>query len=91
MAKELDRLRALRDGTLLILPAGAALVDTYYRLSPPAAAWIAERPAMRAAARVLLAPLLNRNADTAAALFLSAGLLLLGVAMRRTTGAVQRK
>jgi hypothetical protein len=91
MAKELDRLRALRDQTLLVSPAGAVFVDTYYRLSPPAAAWIADRPAMRAAARVLLAPVLNRNTGIAAALVLATGTLLLAVAMRRTTGAVQRK
>src|SRR5262249_45292676 len=44
MAQQLDGLRALRDNALLDNSFGTAFVDTYSRLSPPAAAWLAERP-----------------------------------------------
>lgn len=58
MAEEIDTLRSLRDRYLLQTSIGAAFVDTYYRISPPAADYISRSPALRAAARLLLAPVL---------------------------------
>lgn len=90
MAQQLDGLRALRDHSLLNSALGAAFVDTYYRLSPPAAAWLAERPAMRAATRVVLMPLVNRNAALALTLVIAGAACAIAV-RRNTAGAVQRK
>lgn len=50
-------LRRFRDRYLLPNAAGRALVDFYYRHSPPAADYIAERPRLRAVVRGLLWPL----------------------------------
>lgn len=52
-----ETLRAFRDRYLVTHAPGRALVAVYYRFSPPAAAWIAEAPWRRGAARALLAPL----------------------------------
>jgi len=49
-------LRDFRDRHLLTNGGGRALVDLYYRYSPPIAESIAGRPALRAAVRVLLWP-----------------------------------
>jgi hypothetical protein len=51
LAAELSTLREFRDTRLLTNSLGRAFVDTYYRLSPPAADFIATHPAYRAAAR----------------------------------------
>jgi hypothetical protein len=56
MAKELDALRAVRDGALLTNPLGRLAVAGYYALSPPVANAIATDDRLRAAARTLLAP-----------------------------------
>lgn len=56
MSLDVGALRRFRDAWLLSNPAGRALVAFYYRVSPPAAARIASRPALRAAARFALAP-----------------------------------
>lgn len=68
LAAELDALRRLRDTGLLRHAGGSAFVDSYYRLSPPLAAWIAGRPHARAAARTLLTPLLFAAKNPAAGL-----------------------
>jgi len=56
MHPHVEALRSWRDRVLLTNAAGRALVDLYYRYSPPFAKHIAERPNMRAAVRVLLWP-----------------------------------
>jgi hypothetical protein len=61
LAAQLDTLRALRDRALLTNPPGAAFADLYYRLSPPAAQFIAERPALRAGVRAVITPLVSTS------------------------------
>jgi M6 family metalloprotease-like protein len=56
MAPEVEALRRFRDGVLMTNPVGRSLVAFYYKASPPMAAYIASRPGLRAATRVLLAP-----------------------------------
>ncbi|MCK5557952.1 MAG: hypothetical protein KAJ01_06215, partial [Candidatus Hydrogenedentes bacterium] len=56
-AKEISVLRDFRDKYLLTNRAGAACVRAYYRLSPPVARFIAARQPLRAAVRVVLAPI----------------------------------
>jgi hypothetical protein len=46
--------RKFRDKVLVNSPIGRALVDTYYRLSPPLADWISAHPKAREAARTVL-------------------------------------
>ncbi len=55
----LDVLRAFRDEVLARTVAGRALVKAYYAHSPSAAAYIAERPRLRALVRLLLLPLVG--------------------------------
>lgn len=50
-------LREFRDRYLLTNAPGQAFVEFYYRASPPLAAYIAERPALRAVTRWVLTPL----------------------------------
>jgi len=57
MAEDVRWLRAFRDQYLLGNAPGRALVDLYYRHSPPLAAWIARHETARAVVRALLAPL----------------------------------
>lgn len=71
----LDTLRRFRDRTLLATAPGQAFVETYYAWSPPAAAWIAQRPLARAAVRGALAPVLLAL-EHPAALWLLLALLL---------------
>ncbi len=56
LAGDINVLRALRDSYLLNNAAGAAFVDTYYRLSPPVADAVANSVLLKAAVRTLLAP-----------------------------------
>lgn len=58
LAAELGPLRAARDTWLLSNPVGTALVDAYYRLSPPLADIIAQQPILAAITRVLLVPVI---------------------------------
>ncbi len=54
-----DLLRDFRDRYLLTHAPGRWLVETYYRISPPLAAWIAEHDSARAAVRLALWPLVG--------------------------------
>jgi hypothetical protein len=56
MAEELGILRQFRDDYLLTNPVGEALVDVYYRVSPPIAAFITEHPGLKPVVRGGLAP-----------------------------------
>ncbi len=57
LAKEVDTLRAFRDRILMQSSVGRAFVSVYYRLSPPLADLIRQRPWLRALVREALAPL----------------------------------
>ncbi|OGN96295.1 MAG: hypothetical protein A2Z77_09390 [Chloroflexi bacterium RBG_13_51_36] len=56
MAEEIQVLREFRDGFMLTNPAGRALVDFYYRVSPPVAEFISEHPGAGSLVRVALLP-----------------------------------
>jgi hypothetical protein len=56
MADEIQFLRAFRDEYMLTNPVGEALVDIYYRISPPIADFIAEHAVLRSIVRTELAP-----------------------------------
>ncbi|MBI5576282.1 MAG: hypothetical protein HY896_07955, partial [Deltaproteobacteria bacterium] len=95
MAPEVQVFRRFRDARLLTNPAGRAVVSAYYRVSPPLAAFMAERPLLRAAARAVLVPavlLAESVTGTSPAEKLAAGcvvLLLPGLVFlfpRRTIG-----
>jgi len=72
-------LRRFRDEVLMQHAPGRAFVDFYYRHSPPLAAFIARHEALRAAARLALAPLVfavERPAAAAGSMMLALLLLL---------------
>ena len=56
MAEEIQVLRDFRDEYLLTDPVGKALVDIYYRVSPPIAEFITEHPSLKSIVRTGLAP-----------------------------------
>jgi hypothetical protein len=56
MAEEIQILREFRDEYLLTNPVGRALVDTYYRVSPPIAEFITEHPSLKPIVRAGLLP-----------------------------------
>jgi len=56
MAEEIQILREFRDEYLLITPVGKALVDFYYKVSPPMAEFITEHPSLKPIVRVGLLP-----------------------------------
>jgi alpha-tubulin suppressor-like RCC1 family protein len=56
MAGEIQILRRFRDEYLLTNPLGQAIVDLYYRVSPPIAGFITEHPSLKSMVRVGLAP-----------------------------------
>jgi len=58
MAEEIEILRQFRDEYLLTSPVGQALVDLYYRVSPPIAEFITEHPSLKPIARAGLLPAL---------------------------------
>ena len=55
LAEEIDTLRSFRDTRLLTNPLGATFVDTYYRLSPPLADYIASHEFAKSIVRASLA------------------------------------
>lgn len=59
MAEEVVILKKFRDKHLLKKRAGRLFVRLYYRFSPPAARFISSRPAVRAAVRGVLKPLIS--------------------------------
>ena len=56
MAEEIQILREFRDEYLLTNPLGRALVDIYYRVSPPIAKFITEHPRLKPIVRLGLLP-----------------------------------
>ena len=56
LADDINVLRAVRDSYMLNNAAGAAFVDTYYRLSPPVADAVATNAPLKAVVRTLLTP-----------------------------------
>jgi len=56
MAEEIEILRQFRDEYLLPSPVGQALVDLYYRISPPIAEFITEHPSLKPIVRAGLLP-----------------------------------
>jgi hypothetical protein len=56
MADDIQVLREFRDECLLANPVGEALVDIYYRVSPPIAQFITEHPSLKSVVRAELAP-----------------------------------
>lgn len=59
MAGEIEALRAVRDSYLLNNAVGSMLVDGYYRISPAIADTVAQSPALAAATRVALLPVIT--------------------------------
>jgi hypothetical protein len=58
MAPEVNALRAYRDQVLVRSWAGRALVASYYRLAPPVAKFIEDKPWLRALVRAALKPVI---------------------------------
>jgi alpha-tubulin suppressor-like RCC1 family protein len=58
MAGEIQILREFRDKYLLTNPVGEALVDVYYKVSPPMAEFITEHPSLKPVVRAGLLPAL---------------------------------
>ena len=56
MAEEIENLREFRDGYLLTNALGQALVNLYYRVSPPMAEFITEHPSLKPIVRAALVP-----------------------------------
>jgi len=56
MAQEVEILREFRDEYLLTNPVGQALVDFYYKVSPPIAEFITEHPSLKPIVRAGLVP-----------------------------------
>ena len=56
LAPEVRELRTFREESLLTRAAGRAVVNAYYRMSPPLADYIAKHETARTAARIALAP-----------------------------------
>jgi preprotein translocase subunit YajC len=56
MAEEIQILREFRDECMLTNPLGRALVDLYYKVSPPIAKFITGHPALKTIVRVGLLP-----------------------------------
>jgi hypothetical protein len=62
MAKEIQILREFRDEYLLTNRLGQALVNIYYRISPPIAAFIPEHPGLKPVVRAGLVPAIAASA-----------------------------
>jgi hypothetical protein len=64
MAEEIQILREFRDEYLLTNLLGQALVDVYYRVSPPVAEFITEHPGLKPVVRAGLLPAVAMSAVT---------------------------
>jgi len=62
MAEEVEILREFRDEYLVTNPAGQALVDLYYKVSPPIAEFITEHPSLKPVVRAGLSPIVAMSA-----------------------------
>jgi len=62
MAEEIGILRKFRDEYMLINPVGKALVEFYYRVSPPIAQFITEHPSLKPIVRAGLLPAVAMSA-----------------------------
>jgi len=62
MAEEIQVLREFRDEYLFTNPLGQALVDFYYRVSPPMAEFITEHPSLKPIVRAGLVPAVAMSA-----------------------------
>jgi len=62
MAEEIEILREFRDEHLLPNPLGRALVDLYYKISPPMAEFITEHPSLKPIVRAGLLPAVAMSA-----------------------------
>jgi hypothetical protein len=99
MAPEVRTLRAFRDRLLLALPCGEAVVGLYYRLSPPLARLISDRPALKFAVRCLITPVAmvasvavgTAAGENAVILLLVFGIAAGGLLPRRRSGGPIRK
>jgi hypothetical protein len=76
MAADVVTLRAFRDNWLLGHAPGRAFVNFYYRYSPPVADFIARHEGLRAATRVMLAPVIFTVKHPLASLLMLLTLLL---------------
>ena len=77
---DLDILRSFRDRFLMSHAPGRILVQAYYKLSPPVAAWITTRPAAKEAVRTVLGPVIAAAALTLEHPFVLPGFFLLPLA-----------
>ncbi|MDA8180055.1 MAG: hypothetical protein M0T69_11070, partial [Deltaproteobacteria bacterium] len=99
MAPEVRTLRAFRDRVLLAAPFGDAVVGLYYRMSPPLADFIGRRPALKFAARCLIAPIAmvasvavgTSAGEKAVILLLFFGIPAGGLLLRRRSGGPIRE
>ena len=62
MAEEIQILREFRDEYMLTNPLGQALVNLYYRVSPPIAKFVTEHPALKPMVRAGLVPAVAMSA-----------------------------
>jgi hypothetical protein len=62
MAEEIQVLREFRDEYMLTNPVGQALVDFYYRASPPIARFITQHPGLKPLVRAGLVPVVALSA-----------------------------
>ena len=58
-AKDIDSLRAFRDGTMLKSDAGSKIIDWYYREAPAVAEKIAGKPWLKSIVRTALTPVVQ--------------------------------
>lgn len=89
MAEQIDTLRMVRDAYLLDNAVGSAFVDAYYRLSPAVADAVAQSPALAAAVRMVLVPVIALAKVALAMPYVSLGLMALALSMmawRRKAG-----